>query len=341
MIQIDGSVGEGGGQVLRSALTLSVVTGKGMRIVKIRKKRSSPGLRPQHLQAVRAAAEVCGAELKGDSLGSEEIQFTPREIRSGRYHFSIPTAGSTSLVLQTVFLPLTLAKRPSQVTIQGGTHVKWSPCYHYLDWQWLFYMKRVGYKGEVSLTKAGYYPKGGGEIQAAIEPVKGGNPLQVVERGKLIQIRGLSAVTNLPDHITRRMRDRVVSRLGGHYPLNDIRIKEIQGHGQGAFIVLLVEFENSQACYFSLGERGKRAEVVADEVVDQVLAFLATDGCIDTYLGDQLLLPLALVSEPSQLRVPEITAHLVTNAKIIQQFIPVEFEMDGDLGQPGIVIINP
>lgn len=341
MIQIDGSLGEGGGQVLRTALTLSVMTGKGLRIVNIRKKRSSPGLRPQHLQAVRAAAEICDADLKGDSLGSEEIQFTPQQIRSDRYHFSIPTAGSAPLVLQTVFLPLTAAEGTSRITVQGGTHVKWSPCYHYLVWQWFYYMKQIGYEGEVSLNKAGYYPKGGGEIQAVIEPGGGRVPLHLVKRGELVQIRGLSALTNLPDHITRRMRDRVVSRLGGHYPLNDIRVKELQGHGQGAFIVLLVEFEHSQACYFSLGERGKRAEVVADEVVDQVLGFLATDGCIDPYLGDQLLLPLSLINERSQLRVPEITTHLATNAEIIQQFLPVRFEMDGDVGQPGIVTINP
>ncbi|MFO8037015.1 MAG: RNA 3'-terminal phosphate cyclase [Anaerolineales bacterium] len=341
MIQIDGSLGEGGGQVLRTALTLSVMTGKELRIANIRKNRSSPGLRPQHLQAVRAAADICGAAVKGDSLGSGEIHFDPQQIRSDRYHFTIPTAGSAPLVLQTVFLPLTRAEGTSRITVQGGTHVKWSPCYHYLVWQWLYYMKKIGYEGEVSLNKAGYYPQGGGEIQAAIQPVQGGNPLHVVERGELIQIRGLSALTNLPDHISRRMRDRVVSRLGGRYPLNDIRVKELQGHGQGAFILLLVEFEHSQACYFSLGERGKRAEVVADEVVDQVLRFLATDGCIDPYLGDQLLLPLSLINERSQFRVPEITAHLVTNAEVIQQFIPVRFEMDGDLGQPGMVTIIP
>ncbi len=340
MIRVDGSSGEGGGQVLRTSLSLSALTGKELRIVNIRKKRSSPGLRPQHLQAVRAAADICEADVEGDSLGSEEISFRPHQIRSGRYHFSIPTAGSASLVLQTVFLPLTWAASPSQVTIQGGTHVKWSPCYHYLEWQWLHYMKRIGYEGQITLNKAGYYPQGGGEIQATIQPAQGKNPLHLLERKGMIQIRGVSGLTNLPDHITRRMRDRVVSRLGGNYPLNDLRTKHIPGHGKGAFIVLLVEFENSQACYFSLGERGKRAEVVADEAVEQVLNFLNKRGCIDQYLGDQLLLPLSLMDKRSQLSLPEITSHLVTNAEIIRKFIPVTFKIDGDVGQPGTVTVH-
>jgi len=341
MIHIDGSLGEGGGQVLRTSLSLSALTGKGMRIKRIRENRSSPGLKHQHLQAVQAAAEICDAEVEGDRVGSKDIQFIPHEIKSGNYHFSIPTAGSSCLVLQTLFFPLTLAGDTSRVTIEGGTHVKWSPCFHYLDWQWMDYLERIGYQGKLSLLKAGYYPQGGGEIKAVIEPSQGSRSLDLVERGSLKQIRGISAVTDLPDHITRRMRDRLVSRLGRKYPLNDIRIKQIQGRGKGAFCGLRVEFEASQACYFSLGERGKRAESVADELVDQVLRFMKTDGCIDQYLADQLLLPLALLDHESRLRVPKVTSHLVTNAKVIQKFISVEFIVDGDLGQPGLVTIIP
>lgn len=341
MIRIDGSVGEGGGQVLRTSLSLAAVTGKELRIANIRARRSPPGLKHQHLQAVRAAAQICDAELEGDHLGSEEIWFRPGEVKSGQYQFSIPTAGSASLVVQTLFYPLAFADGKSRVTVRGGTHVRWSPCYHYLDWQWLTFLQKMGYKANLTLSQAGYYPKGGGEIKAEVHPSRGHQPLQLQGRGDLSHIRGLSAVTNLPDHITRRMRQRVVSRLGDRFPLQDIRTREVQGHDKGAFILLLVKFEDSQACYFSLGEPGKRAEVVADEAVDQVVNFLGSEGCVDQYLGDQLLLPLALMEESSRIQLPVVTSHLVTNAKIIRHFLPVEFRIQGEIGQPGSVTVAP
>lgn len=341
MIRVDGSLGEGGGQVLRTSLSLSALIGEELRIVNIRANRSNPGLSHQHLQAVRAAAEICSARVEGDQLRSQELTFVPQRVKSGRYHFSIPTAGSAPLVLQTIFYPLAMAEGESRITVQGGTHVRWSPCYHYLAWQWLPFMKQIGYEADLTLEKAGYYPKGGGEIDARIGSSAGRQPAKLEERGSLKHIRGLSALTDLPDHITRRMRDRVVSRLGKSHPLQDLKVKHIPGHGKGAFILLLARFETSQACYFSLGERGKRAEVVADEAVDQMLEFLHTDGCVDKYLADQLLVPLALAEGPSRIRVPVITSHLVTNAEIIQKFLPVHITFSADIGAPGIVEVEP
>ncbi len=340
-VDIDGSLGEGGGQVLRTSLSLSAVTGKPLRITNIRSNRSQPGLKHQHLQAVKAVAEICRAEVEGARLGSKTLSLHPEKVQGGRYQFSIPTAGSASLVLQTVFYPLVFATRVSQVTVQGGTHVRWSPCFHYLQQQWLPYLTRMGYQAELNLNKAGYYPKGGGEITARIHPGAGKEALQLTQRGDLVHVGGLAAVTDLPDHITRRMRDRVVSRVGHKYPLQDIRTQHIDGHDKGAFIFLSVVFENTTAGFCALGERGKRAEIVADETIDQVLDFVDGNGCVDRYVADQLLIPLAIAVGQSVFNVSEITSHLVTNALIIQEFLPVKFDIQGEIGQPGTVTVVP
>jgi RNA 3'-terminal phosphate cyclase (ATP) len=341
MIEIDGSFGEGGGQILRSSLTLSILTGKDLRIVNVRAKRSKPGLRPQHLTAVRAAAKVCKASTEGASIGSQELVFRPGEISGGKYRFEIGTAGSTSLVLQTIFLPLTQAQAASTVTITGGTHVRWSPSFHYLDWHWLHFLRKMGVGADLTLEQAGFYPQGGGRIRARIHPADELAPLDLTERGDLIQIRGISASANLPGHIVRRQRQRVVSRLGHRVPLNDIRTVELPSSVKGTIMLLLAEYAHTQACVFALGERGKRAETVADEAVDAWLDFDRSGGVVDRYLADQLLLPLALASGPSALHTAEVTQHLLTNAEVIRSFLPVEIEIDSPLGEPGLVHLTP
>lgn len=340
-VVIDGSLGEGGGQVLRTSLSLSVVTGKPLQITNIRANRSQPGLKHQHRQAVQAAAAICQADVEGSSLGSTSLSFHPGSVQGGEYRFSIPTAGSASLVMQTVFYPLAFADRDSQVTVQGGTHVRWSPCYHYLEQQWLSYLERMGYQAALTLQKTGYYPKGGGEIRARIQPGPGKTPLKLTERGELVHVRGIAAVTDLPDHITRRMRDRVVSRVGHKYPLQDIRTRELAGHDKGAFLFLSAVFEESTAGFCALGERGKRAEIVADEAIDQLLDFIDGSGCVDRFVADQLLIPMAIAQGKSLLKVSEITSHLVTNALIIQEFLPVDFDIQGKTGQPGMISVDP
>jgi RNA 3'-terminal phosphate cyclase (ATP) len=337
MIEIDGSFGEGGGQILRSSLTLSILTGKELRIANGRAKRSKPGLRPQHLAAVKAATKVSKASTEGASIGSQELVFRPGEISGGKYRFEIGTAGSTALVLQTVFLPLTQVQSASTVTITGGTHVRWSPSFHYLDWHWLYFLRKMGVEADLSLEQAGFYPQGGGRIRARIQPVDKLAPLNLTERGDLIQIRGISASANLPDHIVRRQRQRVVGRLGHKVPLDDIRTVDLPSPVKGTIMLLLAEYEHTQACVFALGERGKRAETVADEAVDAWLDFDRSGGAVDRYLADQLLLPLALTSGPSTLHTAEVTQHLLTNAEVIRSFLPIEIAIDSPLGEPGLV----
>ncbi|MBC8333046.1 MAG: RNA 3'-terminal phosphate cyclase [Anaerolineae bacterium] len=341
MIQIDGSYGEGGGQILRSALTLSLLSGLPLRVINIRAGRSKPGLRPQHLAAVRAAAAISAAQVEGAEIGSMGLKFQPGPVSAGKYYFDVGTAGATTLVLQTIFLPLSFAPNRSVVTITGGTHVPWSPCFHYLDEHWLPFMRQMGFEATLTLERPGFNPQGGGVLRAQIEPVTEISPLSINQRGKLKQIRGLSAVVGLPREIAKRQRLRVVARLGSKFPLNDIRIAEIKAPTKGTFIALMAEFERGQACYCALGAPGKRAEAVADEVAEAIESFMQIDGAVDRYLADQLLLPMALARGKSMLRTERVTQHLLTNAWVIEQFSAARIVIQGKLGEAGLVKVYP
>jgi RNA 3'-terminal phosphate cyclase (ATP) len=340
-ILVDGSLGEGGGQVFRTSLTLSLLTKKPLHIRNIRANRSSPGLRHQHLTSLQAACRISNANVAGDLLGSQEVFFSPGDIKSGKYAFEIPTAGSTSLVLQTIFLPLAFVSNSSQVVINGGTHVRWSPTYQYLEWQWLSWMEKIGFVGSLKLNNCGYYPEGGGQITCDIFPAGKLKSLNIYERGRMIQIRGCSGVSNLAPEIAKRQRHRLVNRIGSRYPLNDIRSLSYPAKGKGTFLVVVAELEGSMACFSALGEKGKRAEAVADEIVEQVDNFMNTPGCVDPYLPDQLLLPLCFSKGQSRIHTSKITSHLITNAEVIQHFLPIQFTISGKLDQPGILTINP
>lgn len=340
MIEIDGSIGEGGGQVLRSSLTLSLIFGEAFRIYNIRAGRKNPGLRPQHLKAVEASAWISGAQVDGAEIGSQELVFKPEKVKPGKYVIDIGTAGSTSLVLQTVFVPLSVSGSPSRVSITGGTHVPWSPCYHYLVLEWMPFMEQMGFEARLSLELAGFYPQGGGQLVVDIYPVKKIAPLTILSRGKLEQIRGISGVANLPLKIAERQRNRVLHRIGSKYPLNDLRIVDLPSRFKGTILLLLAEFEYSRACYFGLGAIGKPAENVADDAINAMSGFMGTNGVIDEYLADQLLVPLTFASGSSTYRVSKITKHLLTNADVIRHFSPVTISIEGEPGEPGTVNVG-
>ncbi len=341
MLEIDGSIGEGGGQVLRNSLALAILTGRAVHLTNIRAGREKPGLQPQHLEAVHAAAAICGAVVHGAALHSQQLFFEPGEVHSGRYRFDIGTAGATTLVLQTVFLPLAKAAASSNVTITGGTHVPHSPCYHYLERQWLPVLQSCGFWARLSLEQAGFYPQGGGEIHAQIRPVEAIQPLQLMERGKLLRIRGISAIANLDEGIARRQKLQALRRLEPVCPDSKIDTIQLPSPGKGTMLLAQAQFEYSSCCYFSLGAIGKRAELVADEAVAALSGFLSSDGAVDEYLADQLLLPLAFANGPSRFRIARITRHLLTNAEILQAFLPVRVQVNGAEGQPGTVMIMP
>lgn len=340
MLVIDGSRGEGGGQVLRSALSLSLLTRTPITLTQIRARRSQPGLRPQHLKAVEAAAAIGGALVEGATLGSQRLVFIPAVMRAGEFRFDIGTAGAVSLVLQTIAVPLCFAPAAATITIGGGTHVPWSPCYHYLEQHWRHFMQRIGYRIDLRQEYAGFYPRGGGLIHAGTRPAERLQPLELVARGPLRRIRGISAVAQLDPGIAERQKAQALRRLAGWHPAAEIATETLPARSPGTFIMLVAEFEGSQCCVTALGSRGKPAEQVADEAVALLERFLATDGAIDAYLADQLLLPLACVEGESRLRSAEITPHLLTNAGIIEAFLPAEITIDGNIGQPGTVRIS-
>ena len=340
-ITINGALGEGGGQVLRSSLALSLITNKPFTIVNIRKRRAKPGLMAQHLKAVEAAAAVGMARVEGAQLGSQSLTFEPSGVRSGSYHFDVGTAGSTSLVLQTILLPLSFACGDSTVTVIGGTHVPWSPCFHYLERHWLHYMQAMGFRIELKLDEAGFYPRGGGSVRAVIHPADKVLPMNLTHRGALKKIRGISAVANLDVSVAERQRIQAIKQLGDLSNYAEIEIMQLRARSKGTFLLLVGEFENSQCCFYGLGALRKRAERVADEAVSEFLAFLASDGAIDHYLADQLILPMALARGASEIRTSKVTQHLTTNARIVKMFLPVSIEIDGDIGHPGSIRIRP
>lgn len=340
MIEIDGSIGEGGGQVLRTSLTLSVITSQALRVNHIRARRKPAGLRPQHLKSVQAVTEVSGGTVSGAKIGSTFVEFFPGTVKPGNYNFDIGTAGSTSLLFQTIFLPLALADSPSEITIYGGTHVPWSPCYHFLAWHWIPYLSKMGFNLEFVLDRAGYYPEGGGMIKSCISPHDKLVPINLEQRGTVKEIWGLSAVSNLPRIIAERQRNQVLKRLGSNFPLNNIRIRELPSKHKGTLLLLIVEYEYSRACFFGLGSLGKPAECVADEAIDAVLAHWNSDGAVDPYLADQLLLPLAITKETTRISTSKVTNHLITNAKIISYFLPIDIKIDGEMGFPGKITIE-
>ncbi|WP_429886202.1 RNA 3'-terminal phosphate cyclase [Geoalkalibacter halelectricus] len=339
-LEIDGSLGEGGGQILRTALSLSLLTRRPLRMVNIRAGRHQPGLAPQHLQAVEAATVIGGAACTGAHRDSQHIEFAPQGLFPGSYHFDIGTAGSVGLVLQTLLVPLAFAPAPSRLLVRGGTHVPWSPCYHYLEHHWLPCLREMGFRLELSLEAAGYYPRGGGEVRALVHPVQKLDPLSFHQRGNLEKLTCLSLATGLPRHVAERQALQAQRRLSRFKAVLNLEMGDLPGRGQGSMLMLLAEFEGGRCCYYALGQRGKPAEQVADEAVEALEQFLTRQAAIDEYLADQLLLPLALTSRSCGFTTAKVTPHLLTNSEVIMGFLPVDIHVEGALGGVGRVRIG-
>jgi RNA 3'-terminal phosphate cyclase (ATP) len=340
LLEIDGSLGEGGGQILRTSLALALLTGKGFHLRNIRAGRAKPGLQPQHLMCVRAAAAIGQAQARGASKGSSELHFEPQAIVPGKYHFAIGTAGATSLVLHTIYLPLALAGAASELTIDGGTHVRACPCFHFLEATWCGYMKLLGLKIDVKMRRPGFYPRGGGLLQAHIEPCSSLRNLRLENPTPATRITGFSAVAGLPEHIARRQAQRACKRLHGLGLPIHLTEETWQG-GPGSVLALILNTQPVPTMFFALGERGKLAERVADEAVAQAVRFHeAETAAMDEHSADQILLPLALTVGHSTFGVTTVTSHLLTNAAVIRQFVEREIHVEGSEGEPGRVRIG-
>jgi RNA 3'-terminal phosphate cyclase (ATP) len=350
-VVLDGSYGEGGGQILRTALSLSAVRRQPILLERIRAGRDKPGLRPQHLAAVRAMAMLCGANTEGDSLGSSELLFEPtRAPMAGEYHFDISaiaetgSAGALTLLFQTIFLPLALAEGPSIVLLSGGTHVEHSPPYHYLKQVFLPMVRCIGLLADLEIEQWGWYPRGGGRVVAHIDG-RGSqevrlSPLDLTERGKLLQVRGLSAASNLPGHVIQRQRDRAVQRLRARHIKAEIELLSPPSIGPGTVLFILALYEHVTAGFTGFGRLRYPAEKVADDAADAFEAYLSSKAAVDPHLADQILLPLAMVPAASAYTTSEVTRHLKTNAWVIERLLGREITIEGDEGYPGAVYVR-
>ncbi len=346
LIVLDGSRGEGGGQILRTALTLSMLTGRPFRIAKIRANREKSGLRPQHLKAVEAAAMLCGADVAGAEIGSRDLVFRPGPIAPRDLTIDVGTAGSTSLILQTLHLPIALrAETAVRVVLAGGTFNPKAPPYPFLDQTWRGHLAHLGMPIALATPSAGFYPRGGGRLEAWIEPAQP-RPWVRTTRGDLLRIRGTAGVANLRDDVAARLRARAIDRIRDQGWNADVAIETASwpSPGQGAAISLTAEHAGSTvATFVGIGERGKPAELVADEAVAELVAFLnVPDGAVDPHSADQILLPLALADGRSVYTVSEVTEHLRTNAETIRAFLDraIIVEEAPVPGQPGRVIVE-
>ncbi len=323
MILIDGRLGEGGGQILRTALSLSAATGKAFRLIHIRRKRNKPGLRHQHLACVNAAAEICGARCQGNVLDSLELEFTPGAIRGGEYFFNIPTAGSTMQVMQTALPILSRATTISTVKIRGGTHNPGAPPFEFFTLSFLPLLKQLGIVAEMQIRKHGFYPVGGGEIVATIQPLRERTPsFALLQRGEP-EIAGAEILISwLPRAIAERESNILQQKL--HWSENKIAIREItDSPGPGNALMIRVKYGAQTYLFTAFGQRGKAAEQVAAEACDQFTGFRLSNAALDEHLANQVLLPLALAGG-GVYTAPGLSSHTKTNIEVIKQFLAVK-----------------
>ena len=352
LLEIDGSYGEGGGQILRTSLSLAAITGRHIRIYNLRSKRRTLGLAAQHLTAVRAVAALCQAETRGDALGSQDLDFAPQApVQSGSYVFDVAqareggSAGSVNLVLQAVLLPLALATGESHVLLRGGTHLPLSPSFDYIRDVWIKALSHFGITASVTLDSWGWFPIGRGQIRATIagsriagEALK---PRHLIERGRLRRVAGCAVAANLPAHIPQRMCDRATALLEPLGTEIAIRAERVSATCPGAGLFLVAEYENIACGFSGLGAIGKPSEQVAEEASNQLLAHWASGMALDLHLGDQILLPASFCDGPSTFSVEKVTTHLQTNAWVIEQFGLAETRIDGEGGKAATVTLVP
>jgi RNA 3'-terminal phosphate cyclase (ATP) len=353
-IVLDGSAGEGGGQILRTALSLSAITGRAFTVERIRANRLKPGLRPQHREAARAMAELCDAEVEGIEVGSSAAAFRPRRRAApGRYAFDIGTAGSTPLLFQTLCWPLALAGGSSELTLRGGTHQQHSPTFHYLAMVWAAAVARLGFHFDLALQGAGFYPEGGGEFTAAVHPAHPMPPLDLRSRGTLADVEVLAMVAGLPFEIAERLGARAHRGLRELGVAAEVTRLPVPARlSAGSHLLLWARFERTRAGHGAVGERSVPPERIADEAVNAFGTLLSSGAAVDPHLGDQLVLPAAICAaghlEPpvgvvpwARYSVSAITPHLETNAAVVKKFLDVDVEVAGKQGEEGEVIVKP
>jgi RNA 3'-terminal phosphate cyclase (ATP) len=323
-VTIDGSHGEGGGQIVRTSVALAALLGTDLTLYNIRAGRSKPGL----------------AQVEGAALGSLAIRFTPRGLFPAHYLFDVAeirgSAGSVSLVFQTVLLPLAFAGELSTITLRGGTHVPWSPPSDFVSQVYLPTAGQIGLDADLELRQAGYYPPGGGLLEGSIRPASVLQPLDRTQRGSLQRLTACIRTSNLPAHVAERMAARLTDRLPARKLKVDVQ--DVPARSPNAWCLLVAEYKGALAGFNGLGELRKPAEKVVDEAVESYEEFERTGAAVDRHLADQILLPLALAAGRSRYTTDAVTQHLLTHADVLRQFLPdCTIEIRGKKGLPGTV----
>lgn len=338
---INGADGEGGGQIVRTSLTLSMITGRAVTIENVRAGRSKPGLLRQHLTAVGAAAAICNADVDGAEIGSRSLKFSPRAVFGGEYHFSVGSAGSATLVLQTVLPALLTAQTPSRVVIEGGTHNPWAPPFPFLVDAYLPLVDRMGPRVTATLERHGFYPAGGGRMVIAIDPSKALAGFDLTKRGDVVRKSAVALVSNLPKSIALRELAELQQALG--WSREECFAHEVQAQGPGNVVYAIVESEHVREVFTSFGRVGVSAKKVAEELTSEVRYYLASSSPVGPYLADQLLLLLALsahqplefattqnVQRGGRFRTSQLTDHSASQIAVFQHFLDVTVNVERD-----------
>ncbi len=325
MIAIDGSYGEGGGQIVRTSLALSLVTGKSFSVANIRAGRRKPGLMRQHLTALRAAAEIGKARIEGADIGSKAFVFEPATVKAGSYRYGIGSAGSCTLVLQTILPALMTADGPSEVILEGGTHNPFAPPFDFLEKAFVPIVNRMGPQISVILEKPGFYPAGGGRIRVCIEPAKTLSDLRLLERGALVSRKARAAVSNLSMNIARRELKVVAKKLGWERECLEA-VEVTDARGPGNVLTLEIQSENATEVFTGFGEKGVPAEKVAEGTAKQAKKYLASGVPVGKHLADQLLIPMAMAGKGA-FRTLAPTNHARTNIEIVKKFLDADIAL--------------
>ncbi|MGC4030137.1 MAG: RNA 3'-terminal phosphate cyclase [Tepidisphaeraceae bacterium] len=331
IITLDGSNGEGGGQILRTALGLSALTGKPFSIEKIRANRSKPGLMRQHLTAVNAVTEICQAKTEGAAIGSASLTFIPGPVRAGDYHFSVGSAGSTTLVFQAILPALLTAAGPSTITLEGGTHNPFSPPLDFLSDAFVPVVNRMGPTVAIEQERYGFNPAGGGRWRATISPAPRLTPINLTERGEAGERSATALVASLPGEIAKRELARVGRRLG--WDGDALRVRQLPGdQGPGNVLLLKIQSENVTEVFTGFGQKGTSAEAVADAAIDGARAYLLSSAPVGDHLADQLVVPFAIAGG-GEFVATRSTPHLKTNVEMIERFLDVRISLaESDAG---------
>ncbi len=338
MIEIDGSYGEGGGALLRISTALSALASNSIHITNIRANRPKTGLMPQHLNAIKAVAHLSGAHVDGLEMGSEEIFFHPGEIEGGNYNIDVKTAGSVTLVLQAFMIPACFAESPVNITIRGGTDVRWSPPVNYLQYVTLPVLKSMGYDANLDIICRGHYPRGGGIVKVKINPVEKLNPVHL-ENLKVSNIRGISHAVKLPEHVAVRQAESAQKMLEANGWDAEIEIEHSDDAlGSGSGIVLWTE-GNTRVGGSAVGERGLRAEKVGEKAAEELLYHISREAAVDKYIGDQII-PYMAIAGKSKVKTAELTSHAATNIFITEKILGKKFDVDGEIGEIATILIN-